>query len=129
LTAVAFAQKEMKPYTVDLVGFEKGGPWTLIARALCGNAVRRTAVDVNQFDFAQVASTDDEMMLPGALKYGGLTTAVGLCAPAELFIHNVRHNTAFGAAEEAYRAAGAAARLTHSSAKVDREKILEWLLR
>jgi dienelactone hydrolase len=129
LTVVAFAQKEMKPDSINLLGLERSGPWALLARALCGDAVRRTLVDANRFDFAQVNSTDDEMMLPGALKYGGLTTAAGLCAPAELFIHNAGHKSINGAAMKAYRTAGVAVRLAISPDKVDREKIADWLLR
>jgi dienelactone hydrolase len=129
LTVVAFAQREMKPDAIDLAGFEKAGPWALLARALCGDAVRRTLVDANQFDFTQVNSTDDEMMLPGALKYGGLTAAVGLCAPGELFIHNVRYKSMGAAGEGAYRAAGAAGRLTISLEKADRAKIADRLRR
>jgi dienelactone hydrolase len=128
LTAVAFAQKEMKPDAIDLVGFEKAGPWALIARSLCANAVRRTVVDANQFDFAQVASTDDEMMLPGALKYGGLPTAAALAAPCELLIHNTGPKTFRDIAAQAYRAAGAASRLTLSSERIGQERIIDWLL-
>jgi hypothetical protein len=127
LTAIAFAQKKMKPDAIDLVGFEKAGPWALIARSLCADAVRRTVVDANQFDFDQVASTDDEMMLPGALKYGGLPTAAALAAPFELFIHNTGP-TFREVAAQAYRAAGAANHLTLSSEKIGQEKIADWLL-
>jgi dienelactone hydrolase len=129
LTVIAYAQKELKPDAIDLAGFERAGPWVLLARALCGDAVRRTLVDANQFDFTQVNSTDDEMMLPGALKYGGLTTAAGLCAPAELLIHNALRGSIKATAEEAYRAARIPGHLTVRTDKLDRGKIVDWLTR
>ena len=124
LTTVAFAQT-LKPDVIDLVGFERAGPWALIARSLCTDAVRRTAVDANHFDFARVSSTDDEMMLPGALKYGGLTTAAALAAPSYLMIYNTGPSIG-AAAHQAYRAAGAADHLTISPEKMSREKTLDW---
>src|SRR6266849_2101703 len=72
LTAVAYAKGLKGVKKVHLVGIGKAGPWVLMARALCGDAVDRCAVDVDGFRFDKVAKTDDEMMLPGALKYGGL---------------------------------------------------------
>ena len=48
-------------------------------------ARQRTAM---QLRFQNVRTTDDEMMLPGALKYGGLPAFAALCAPAELYVHN-----------------------------------------
>jgi dienelactone hydrolase len=129
LTVIAFAQKEMKADAIDLVGFEKAGPWALLARALCKDAVRRTLVDANLFDFTRVNSADDEMMLPGALKYGGLTTAAGLCAPAELLIHNAGRRSVEAMAEDVYRATGAPGRLTVVAGRMDRGKIVDWLMR
>src|SRR5205085_2723157 len=75
---------------VDLVGFESAGPWVLLARPLCGDAVARTAADVNGFRFDKVRRVDDEMMLPGELKYGGLPALAALTAPGELLMHNQR---------------------------------------
>jgi dienelactone hydrolase len=87
LTAVAYAQ-ENKAKTIHLLGLEKAGPWVVLARALCGRLVARTVADLNHFRFETVHSTSDEMMLPGALKYGGLPAYVGLCSAGELYLHN-----------------------------------------
>ena len=86
LTAVGFARVGGLP--VHLVGWEKAGPWVLLARSLCGDAVSRTAADMNQFRFDKINATSDEMMLPGAAKYGGLPALTALAAPHPLFIHN-----------------------------------------
>ena len=72
LTAVAFAKSDAtKTKTIQLVGFEKAGPWVILARGLCGDAVARTAADLNGFRFEQVKDFDDEMMLPGASSTAG----------------------------------------------------------
>ena len=91
LTAVAFAQQHKdKVKTIHLAGFGKAGPWVALARGLCGDAVARTAADANQFDFAGIKSMDDEMMLPGGLKYGGMGSLIALSAPHELLLHNAK---------------------------------------
>src|SRR5207253_3098308 len=72
LTAIAMAKGQKAAKSVHLVGFGKAGPWVALARGLCGDTVSRTAADLNGFRFESVKDMNDEMMLPGALKYGGL---------------------------------------------------------
>ena len=129
LSAVAFAKGHEKTKTVHLVGFEEAGPWVLLARALCGDAVSRTAADVNQFRFEKVITTDDPMMLPGALKYGGLSTLTGLAAPGELFVHHHQGTGLGGGLRSVYAAAGAAEKLHHTAEKASGEQVIDWLLR
>jgi dienelactone hydrolase len=127
LSIVAFARADAKTTTLDLVGFDSAGPWVILARALCGNAVRRTLADANHFDFAKVTRTEDDMMLPGALKYGGLTTAVALCAPGDLYV--MQTEGIGSVAKAAYAAASAADHLTLASTSADSLKGIDWLLR
>lgn len=130
LTAVAVARnfdhKNTTP--VHLVGFGKAGPWVALARGLCGDAVARTGVDWDQFQFTQVSSPADEMMLPGARKYGGLAALAALAAPGEMFVYDY---PAKGPdwLSAAYGAAGAEKALRRSSEKVAPEQIAAWLLR
>ena len=112
-----------------LIGFGQAGPWVLLAQALCGDAVVRTVVDANQFDFDQVKTTSDEMMLPGALKYGGLSSFAALCAPGELYLHNIRASSRNDWIKDAYKAAGASDRLKLQTEKASDDKVIEWLLR
>ena len=114
---------------IRLVGFGKAGPWVLLARGLCGGAVARTVVDANQFDFDQVKTTSEETMLPGALKYGGLPSFAALCAPRELYLHNVRASPRNEWIKDAYKTAGAADKLQMFHEKMPDEKVVEWLLR
>jgi dienelactone hydrolase len=128
LTAVAAAQDLGKTKKVHLVGFEEAGPWVLIARGLCGSAVQRTAADVNRFRFDKVRNMGDDMMLPGALKYGGLSAFAALASPAELFVHN-HGGTGIGRfLNPAYQSSEGTSKLKKSSDKVAAEEVVAWLL-
>jgi dienelactone hydrolase len=129
LTAVAFAKDNKEVKAVHLVGFGKAGPWVLLARGLCGDAVARTAADWDQFRFEKVRTTNDEMLLPGALKYGGLAPLAALSAPNELFIHNHRSSGAGQWMKAAYQSAGAADKLKTGGEKASAETVIDWLLR
>ncbi len=134
LTAVAAAQSLNLPSTVGprlqfhLVGFEKAGPWVMLARALCGKVVSRTVADAQSFSFSKVKSTRDEMMLPGALKYGGLGALASLSAPNEMLIQNPtkEHRQWL---ESTYQASGAKDRLKLASKSLSATEQIEWLLR
>jgi dienelactone hydrolase len=71
LTAIGFA-RNLGGNSINLVGRGKAGAWVLAARAVAGDTVARTSVDLGGFDFDQVRETIDEALLPGAVKYGGV---------------------------------------------------------
>ncbi len=129
LTAVALARATPGVKAVHLAGFDAAGPWVALARGLCGDAVGRTAADLNGFRFEQVKDFDHEMMLPGALKYGGLPALAALAAPHELYLHNVRGAGPATLLEAAYRAAGQPARLVRQDARQDAGEVIQWLFR
>jgi dienelactone hydrolase len=129
LTAVAYVKSHERVKTVHLVGLEQAGPWVLLARALCGDAVARTASDFARFRFENVRKTTDEMMLPGALKYGGLPAFAALCAPGELFVHNDQGMGSGDWLKPVYKAAGAEGHLHRLPEKASPEKVVDWLLR
>jgi dienelactone hydrolase/pimeloyl-ACP methyl ester carboxylesterase len=81
LTTVGFS-RFMGAKTVHLVGWGEFGPVAVLAKAAVGDGVTKLAADLNGFDFAKITDPADPMMLPGALKYGGLTAYLGLC-PAD----------------------------------------------
>jgi dienelactone hydrolase len=128
LTTVAFTKNYDKVKTVHLVGFDKAGPWVLLARGLCGDAVARTVADVNEFRFDKVRTTSDEMMLPGGLKYG-LPALAALAAPSELYVHNQRGTGSGQWLQAVYEAAGAKEKLNRLPTRTTDEKVAEWLLR
>jgi dienelactone hydrolase len=130
LTAVVYARSLERVKAVHLLGEGKAGPWVLLARGLCGaDLVNRTAADVNEFRYEKVRTITDEMMLPGALKYDGLSALAALAAPGELYFHNY-HGTGSGPwMKGVYAAAGATDKLKRVSEKEPTAKVVEWLLR
>lgn len=127
LTAVGMARKLGKK--VHLVGFDEAGPWVALARGLCGDAVARTAADLNGFRFEQVRTADDPMMLPGALRYGGLPVLTGLSGPHELYVHNTRGTGVDDVLPRLYEAAAAGKNLHRQAERASAERVVEWLLR
>jgi hypothetical protein len=101
----------------------------VLARGLCGDNVDRTAADLNGFRFEQVKDFDHEMMLPGALKYGGLVTLAGTIAPHELYLHNAKGAGSAAFLQAAYESAGQAKRLQRHDEKSDAVAVVNWLLR
>jgi hypothetical protein len=129
LTAVAYARAHDKTRAVHLVGWDKAGPWVLLARGLCGDAVLRTAADAAGFRFGTLKDTGDEMMLPGALKYGGLQAFAALAAPADLSVFNIANEDKDGWLEPVYSTAGATKRLEMLTEGKSADKVVSWLLR
>ena len=127
LTAVLFARDVLKAKTIHLVGWEGAGPWVVAARALCGDAVARTAADLNQFRFETITSASDENLLPGAVKFGGLPAFLALCAPGEVFAHNHSGTGSGQLSKAVYDAAGAKDALKREPGKAKAEDVVEWL--
>jgi hypothetical protein len=101
----------------------------VLARGLCGAAVNRTAADLNGFDFASVDSYDHEMMLPGALKYGGLPTLAALCSPHRLLVHNCQGTGSAQWLQAAYANSGQVDNLRRVGDRISSEDAVDWLLR
>jgi dienelactone hydrolase len=129
LSTVMFARDIVKAKTIHLVGWEGAGPWVAAARALCGDAVSRTAIDMNQFRFDQIKQVTNENLLPGALKYGGTAAFLALAAPAEIFVHNHSGTGSGQLSKAAYDAAGAKDALKRLPDKAKPEDVVSWLTR
>lgn len=76
--------------SVRVLGTGKAGPWAVLAKAAADDAVDKLAADLDQFDFDRVADANDPMLLPGALKYGGIYGLVPLCDNGESRLANAR---------------------------------------
>jgi dienelactone hydrolase len=129
LTAVAWVQGQKGVKYIDLAGFGKAGPWVALARGLCGNAVSRSAADLDGFRFESVKDVNDEMMLPGALKYGGLLTLTATAAPHVMLLHNMKGCGPARFLDAAYQVAGASDRLVRRDEALDPAAVVDWLLR
>ena len=129
LTAIRFAKEYPLCKTLHIVGWENAGPWVAAARAISGDAIGRMAIDMNQFRFENIKSTADEEMLPGAVKFGGVSAFLALCAPYEVLAHNHAGTSSGHLAKAAYEAVPAKDRLTRSPKKLKDTEVVEWLLR
>jgi hypothetical protein len=128
VTAVGMAKSVIRAKKIHLIGWEKMGPAVIMAKAISGDAVERTAADMSGFRFDAIEKTDDPMLLPGAVKYGGLPAFTALCAPGEIFLHNA--GTSSGKiAKSAYDAANAGDKLKRQSQPATAGEIVEWLAR
>lgn len=114
---------------VNLVGFGSAGPAVLLARGLCGDAVTRCAADAAQFNFGKITKTDDPMMLPGALKYGGLDCLASLGASKPLLIHNSEGSDLGKWLRAAYAAGGQPGNLELKTEPQSSTDVIAWLLR
>ncbi|MBP3959779.1 acetylxylan esterase [Gemmata sp. G18] len=129
LTLIAFGRSNPAWKTLYLVGWNEFGPVAILAKALAGDAVAKTAADMNQFKFEDIKDTADPMLLPGAVKYGGLGAFLALCAPGEVLVHNHKGTGSGQVSRAAYEAAGAGKNLTRSAEKLEPAKVVEWLVK
>ncbi len=129
LLAIAYAKSEKNVKPIHVVGWGEFGPIAILAKALAGDAVTKTAADLNQFKFEDIKDVADPMILPGAVKYGGLGAFLALCAPDEVLVHNHKSTDTGRISRAAYDAAGAANKLTRNTEKLAAAKVVEWLVK
>jgi hypothetical protein len=129
VTAAALAKEVVGAGKVYLIGWESMGPAAIMAKAVCGKAIDRAAADVNQFRFDSVDKTDDPMMLPGALKYGGLGAFIALCTPGELFVHNQQGSGIGQLSQAGYAAANTSDNLKRQPSQASMDEVVGWLIR
>jgi len=123
LNAAVFANKTAK--TVNLVGLEAAGPWVLVARPFAGS-ISRTAADGAEWEWSAKLPAGDPMLLPGALRYGGMKAFVSLSAPDPLFLYD--YGTALDTdwVESAYRIQDSKA-LRLQPGRATQEALVSWL--
>lgn len=129
LTVIAALKSSTQVGNIHLVGWGEFGPVALLAAALAGDKVSKVAADLNGFRFEDVSKPDDPMMLPGAVKYGGLGAFLALCAPTPMLVHNTAKTGIGRIAKAAYQSAGAAETFTHHGDKWDDAKVVAWLVK
>lgn len=126
LTAIV-AARQASNGPVSVVGWDAAGPWVVLANAVAGDAVGRCAADVNGFRFEAIRSMDDPMMLPGAVKYGGLGAVAALAAPRDLLLYNHRGTGTGRVVRMAYETAQATDRLRRERDRLPAMDVAEWL--
>jgi hypothetical protein len=130
LTAIAGLVHNESVRRVQLVGTGAAGPWVLLARAMAGDKVDRTVVDLGGFNFGRISATNDPNYLPGALKYGGTGGLAALGAPARLTVAGAEGDSAeeLKPLETIYAAVGARDRLILEPKSLDAGAIAATLL-
>jgi hypothetical protein len=118
LTTIAMVRGWDKTRSVWLAGFGRAGPTALLARALAGDAVEKAAIDMNHFDFDAVTTDTDPMLLPGALKYGGIYSFATLCNGGKTLLANARSGAESPGSSVQMKPEGG-----------DRVQMIEWLLK
>ncbi len=125
LTCVAYSQSSDKVKSVGIIGLGSAGSWTVFARASMGDKGPKLAADLNGFRFEKIENSADPMFLPGALKYGGLSGFLTLCAPGEVFVTNGTIEKHVGAM---YTKLGKESGLKATEKSTSKE-LVEWLVK
>ncbi len=102
---------------VNLIGLEGAGVWCLLARPLA-RGIHATVIDADRFDPDADESWSAPMLIPGIRRAGDLRTAAAMVAPGTLVIYNTGNSSWTDWARDAYRAAGAAEKLS-----IDRQRM------
>jgi dienelactone hydrolase len=118
MTTVAFAQSDHHTKRIYLLGTGDVAPAAVMAKVLAGEAIDRTAVDLNGFDCRRVTDPTDQQMLPGLLKYGGLGGFAALCDTGRTML----------AGFDASNLAADNQHITAQKNSMSRHDLIEWLL-
>jgi hypothetical protein len=116
LSAIALARGLNRDGKVSLVAFGDAGISGLLTKAVVQGAIDRAAIDLNQFDFDSVTLESDPMLLPGALKYGGVNGFVPLCSSGLTMICDLKTTPK------------AAANVTIQAKAMDAAGMVDWVL-
>ena len=127
-TTVLFARDMLNAKKIHLVGRDAAGPWVIAARATCGDLAGKTVADLNQFRFETITGTQDENLLPGAVKMGGLPAMLALCAPNPVFAHNHQGTHTGEMPKATYDSANARDALTRKPGKATPDEVAAYLL-
>lgn len=122
LTVLGYVRHWKGTRTLDLVASEQAGPLALVARAMAGANVRRAAIDLNGFDFNQLTDDKDPLLLPGALKYGGVRGIARLCTSGQTLLSGCPAASGADQPDEPKQ-------LTIRESKSTGGELLEWLTR
>ena len=77
---------EHGPKALHAVGINGGGPLLAAARAIAGSEFNAAAIDTAGFRFTNLTDWKHADFLPGAVKYGDISTLLSLSAPNDLWI-------------------------------------------
>jgi hypothetical protein len=87
LTAFGTAQT-LSDGDVRVIAFGETGPVALLGCAVAGHHTSRAVIDLNRFQFADITSDSDPMLVPGGLKYGDILGFAPLCQSGSILVCN-----------------------------------------
>ncbi|HSZ57528.1 MAG TPA: acetylxylan esterase [Tepidisphaeraceae bacterium] len=123
LTVIALAHGDAQTRRIELLASGSTGPAALLARVMADDVIDRAAIDLGEFDFDHVTDPMDEMMLPGALKYGGINGFAALCGHGTTLLTGGRRDT------DSYARLVGAATVSLRVEHADYEDLVDWLER
>jgi dienelactone hydrolase len=122
---VAARSHESPPESIDLVGLGNAGVIAAAAAVTAGDAVRKLAVHTDGFQFSALTNYRDQMLLPGAVRYGDMAGLLALRAPQPLWLGEAPKSLTTAAYQAGSAGALATANTTLDSAGAGAAK---WLL-
>lgn len=128
LTAIAYLGSLDSLRGCHLMGLGRAGIWCLLARALCPE-VERTVVDFDRLAVGDDRNwLEEELFIPAIRSAGDVRTALALCAPGDLLVHNTGGDFPTKWAQGAYRSAGKEKPLLLSPQRMGWRDLLSFLL-
>jgi hypothetical protein len=115
LTVLEYCRERSGTKEIWLLGTGDTAACTITAKALADTLVTRMAVDADHFEFDKVNKTEDPELLPGALKYGGLTSFLELVLHGKNWVTGLNHPATH-------------ALLTVQKNSVSTDQLVNWLL-
>ena len=122
LTVLGYVRHWKGTKSLDLLASDQAGPVALIARAMAGTNVRRAAIDVAGFDFDKITDDHNPLLLPGALKYGGIRGFARLCTSGQTLLSGMRPGEGADHIDDPRQ-------LTVRESKSETGELLEWVTR
>ena len=89
--AAVLSGSSRKMETMTAVGTGQAGPIVLLAAAVSKRKIDRVIVDLNGFSFSKVTTPNDEMMLPGAMRYGDIGGLAALAFPCHMQLFGTKN--------------------------------------
>jgi dienelactone hydrolase len=121
---------EIRATTLNVVGFNDGGPMLTIAAAMIEPSLKSSArfvIDGFLFNTSSEWQYLNDLFIPGILKAGGLPNALALIAPCPLFLHNTHTYVDTSCAKGAYISIGAASNFQVTKERRDDDELLDFL--
>jgi len=129
LTAVAYARGLKDTKQIHLVGVGKAGPWVLLARGLCGDAVQRNRRGPEPLPLRAGQGRQRRDDAAGGAEVRRPAGAGGAVRAGELYLHNAEGIGTGQWLDAAYVAANAPRAWQRHDAKKDTAAVVQWLLR